>query len=46
MRIADVDADGRVTVLGAGEHVSLTVWNGTALQTVAVDVPPRGWTRV
>ncbi|MEY2474920.1 MAG: hypothetical protein QOG87_235 [Actinomycetota bacterium] len=44
MRIADVDG-GRVTVLGAGEHVKLTVWDGQ-LRTIDVDVPARGWTTV
>jgi hypothetical protein len=47
MRIGAVEPDGRVTVLGAGEQVALTVWNAEAgLHTVAVDVPARGWTSV
>jgi hypothetical protein len=45
MRIAAVDG-GRVTVLGAGEQVELTVWNDGELHTVAVHVPARGWTSV
>ncbi|MEY2566008.1 MAG: hypothetical protein QOE35_537 [Actinomycetota bacterium] len=42
MRIAEVDPTGSVTVLGAGERVHLTVWDGE-LRTVDVDVPSRGW---
>jgi hypothetical protein len=45
MRIAAVD--GRtVTVLGADEHVTLTVWDNGTLRTVDVDVPARGWVTV
>jgi len=46
MRIAAVDptdAGARVTVLGAGERVQLTWWDG-AVRTIDVDVPSRGWT--
>ena len=45
MRIAAVeptDTGARVTVLGAGERVELTVWDD-GLRTIDVDVPTRGW---
>jgi len=47
MRVAAVEPGGRVTVLGAGERVPLTVWHpDRGLHTVPADVPSRGWTTV
>jgi hypothetical protein len=45
-RIADV-SDGAVTVLGAGERVTLRVWSrDRGVHDLTVDVPDAGWARV
>ncbi|MEY2469993.1 MAG: hypothetical protein QOF21_2691 [Actinomycetota bacterium] len=47
MRIAAIEANGRVTVLGADESVELVVWSETGgVRRMTVDVPRRGWIEV